>query len=108
MSKKYEQNISAETETEALKIARANQRPSQTKEQTKLIAQGIEKGISHYKKQQKIKAREQDKRRKQAAKKPSTIETEQSEDKENTLLLPWMLLGFTWIGIAIYAVISLT
>ncbi|MCA2486923.1 MULTISPECIES: DUF2956 family protein, partial [Vibrio] len=36
---------SLETQTEAMKIAKATQKPGQTKEQTKLIAQGIEKGI---------------------------------------------------------------
>jgi len=38
-----------------LKIARGTQRPAQTKEQTRLIAQGIQKGIELYKKQQKKK-----------------------------------------------------
>ncbi|MEF1163713.1 DUF2956 family protein, partial [Vibrio parahaemolyticus] len=40
---------SLETQTEAMKIAKATQKPGQTKEQTKLIAQGIEKGIAQYK-----------------------------------------------------------
>ncbi|MBT0328128.1 DUF2956 family protein, partial [Vibrio campbellii] len=44
---------SQETQTEAMKIAKSTQKPGQTKEQTKLIAQGIEKGIAQYKKQQK-------------------------------------------------------
>ncbi len=43
---------------EALKIARATQTPGQTKEQTKLIAQGIAKGIAAYKNQENIKQRE--------------------------------------------------
>lgn len=46
---------SEQTQQEALKIAKATQRPGQTKEQTKLITQGIEKGIALYKKQQKEK-----------------------------------------------------
>ena len=41
-----------------MKIARANQKPGQTKEQTQLIAQGIQKGIDEYKKQMKVRARE--------------------------------------------------
>ena len=40
---KYDK-ISPETQQEAMKIARANQKPGQTKEQTQLIAQGIQKG----------------------------------------------------------------
>ena len=55
---------SQETVAEAMRIARANQRPGQTKEQTKLIAQGIQKGIDQYKKQQKAKSRALDKQRK--------------------------------------------
>ena len=39
---KYDK-ISPETQQEAMKIARANQKPGQTKEQTQLIAQGIRK-----------------------------------------------------------------
>jgi hypothetical protein len=45
-----------------MKTAKANQRPGQTKEQTRLIAQGIQKGIDQYKKQHKAKSREMDKR----------------------------------------------
>lgn len=44
---------SPQTQQEAMKVAKATQKPGQTKEQTKLIAQGIEKGIALYKKQQK-------------------------------------------------------
>ncbi|HAJ92506.1 MAG TPA: DUF2956 domain-containing protein, partial [Gammaproteobacteria bacterium] len=33
------------SQDEAMRIARGTQRPGQTKEQTKLIAQGIQKGI---------------------------------------------------------------
>ena len=47
------QTASPETRNEAMKIARGNQRPGQTKEQTRLIAQGIQKGIEQYKKQHK-------------------------------------------------------
>ncbi len=55
---------SLETQTEAMKIAKATQKPGQTKEQTKLIAQGIEKGIAQYKKQQKERNRQADKAKK--------------------------------------------
>ncbi|QBF83291.1 DUF2956 domain-containing protein [Shewanella maritima] len=56
--------ISDETKQQAMAVAKANQKPGQTKEQTKLIAAGIEKGIAEYKKQQKAKARTRDKQRK--------------------------------------------
>ena len=45
---------------EAMKIARGRQLPGQTKEQTRLIAQGIQKGIEQYKKQHKARVRERD------------------------------------------------
>jgi hypothetical protein len=51
---------------EALRVARGIQKPGQTKEQTKLIAQGIAKGIALYKKQQSAKDRERDKAHKRA------------------------------------------
>jgi hypothetical protein len=44
---------SEQNQEKAMRIARGTQWP----EQTKLIAQGIQKGIEHYKKQQNIKAR---------------------------------------------------
>ena len=98
---------SPETREEAMKIARANQRPGQTKEQTKLIAQGIQKGIDQYKRQQKAKARELNKHR-------NRLSREKSGDDKNERntpgrvryrhhWLPWLLLALTWISIAIYA-----
>ena len=47
---KYKKTTSKETIQQAEKLAKATQRPGQTKEQTKLIAQGIQKGIEQYKK----------------------------------------------------------
>ena len=46
------QPISEKTKADALKVAKGIQKPGQTKEQTKLISQGIEKGIALYKQQQ--------------------------------------------------------
>ncbi len=63
---KYTQSASASPETvdAAMKIAKGIKKPNQTKEQTKLIAQGIQKGIAEYKKQQKGKVRELNKLKK--------------------------------------------
>lgn len=69
---------SEQTQQEALKIAKATQRPGQTKEQTKLITQGIEKGIALYKKQQKEKHRQADKLRKKA------LKAKQSRQRKST------------------------
>ncbi|MGI2258992.1 DUF2956 domain-containing protein [Shewanella sp. GXUN23E] len=96
-------NISEETRQDAMKIARATQKPGQTKEQTRLIAQGIEKGIAEYKKQQKAKSRERDKVRKQQLRARTqinaTVEDEPTQDiSTNPSRLPWILLALSWAG----------
>ena len=97
--------ISEQTKTDALKMAKGIQKPGQTKEQTKIISQGIEKGIALYKQQQKAKAREADKQRKVALKAKQkaddAIVKEMAEDKTNhrfSRYLPWILLGISWAG----------
>ncbi|MBF0218699.1 MAG: DUF2956 domain-containing protein [Gammaproteobacteria bacterium] len=100
------QEISPETRDEALAVANATQRPGQTREQTRLIAQGIEKGIAQYKKQQKVKARELDKRlksvRQQAQRGNSENDEHDSEAQPQVIYkfarLPWMLLLLSWLG----------
>jgi len=103
--------ISKETKDEALRIARGTQRPGQTKEQTKLIAHGIEKGIAEYKKKQKAKSRERDKlRRKELkAKKQKTDESpELQEAPSSTWLtwLPWFLLALSLLYFVGYPLLS--
>jgi len=89
---------SKETQEQAMRIAKGTQRPNQTKEQTKLISHGIEKGIAEYKKQQNKKSRERDKLRKAKSKVP----VDKSEIIEVTNLnnnrLPWVLLIVSWIS----------
>jgi hypothetical protein len=53
--------LSEKSKDDVMKIARGTQKPGQTKEQTKLIAQGIQKCIEIYKKKQSEKTRELDK-----------------------------------------------
>ncbi|WP_194437279.1 DUF2956 domain-containing protein [Vibrio fluminensis] len=103
---------SQQTQQEAMKVAKATQKPGQTKEQTKLIAQGIEKGIALYKKQQKEKARQADKAKKKNVR---TKRVEQHQDHEvkhqstdeptnqtKSAILPWMLLVVSWMGFFVY------
>jgi hypothetical protein len=103
--------LSDQTKTDAFKIAKSIQKPGQLKEQTKLISQGIEKGIAEYKKQQKIKARDADKHRKQLLitkeKAKLKADSEQVEEivKEGSRLwvyLPWSLLILSWAGFISY------
>ncbi len=95
-----------------MKIAKATQKPGQTKEQTKLISQGIEKGIALYKKQQKEKARQADKAKKKVQRAKQTqqadvddsVETTdlKSTESTNSALIPWVLLVVSWVGFAVY------
>ena len=101
--------VSEQTKTEALKIAKSIQKPGQKKEQTKLISQGIEKGIAEYKKQQKSKAREADKHRKLELKAKQKADAEMAEViieevKGNgfSRYLPWGLLILSWTGFVGY------
>ncbi len=95
---------SQETKDESQRIAKATQRPGQTKEQTRLIAQGIQKGIEQYKKQHKAKMREQDRNRKQAQKsKPEAAEDQQPRPiAPRQSFLPWGLLVLSWVGFGSY------
>ena len=99
-----DEKISKQARAEALKIARGTQRPGQQKEQTKLIAQGIEKGITEFRKREKAKARERDKLRKKALKeaKPKQPQAEQTQDDQTqkpvlrSAWVPWFLLLASW------------
>ena len=102
---KMKNKVSPEVEMQGMKIAKGIQKVGQTKEQTKLISQGIEKGIAEYKKQQGKKLREIDKQRKQKVKQPENESTEAVEEvptKKSSSSLPWILLGLSWLGFAAY------
>ncbi|WP_404358188.1 DUF2956 domain-containing protein [Methylotuvimicrobium sp. KM1] len=112
MAKNIKQKPSPETQAEALKIAKSTQRPAQTKEQTKLIAQGIEKGIDLYKKQQKEKARELNRKLKKVSSQQwDSVGPEDQAIVERIVYrqhwLPWLLLGLSWIGWGVYFFIFL-
>ncbi|MFT4746644.1 MAG: hypothetical protein ACI8XG_000717 [Congregibacter sp.] len=97
--------VSPEVEIQAMQMAKGTQKMGQTKEQTKLVAQGIEKGIVEYKKQQGKKLRGIDKQRKQKIKQRDNESTETIvEVPINTppKYLPWVLLGLSWLGFAAY------
>ena len=89
-----------------MKIALGTQKPGQTKEQTRLIAQGIQKGIEQYKKKQSEKKRELDKKLKKASARiaapESSVDTVAVTGDVKPNKLPWVLLLLTWIGFAVY------
>jgi hypothetical protein len=100
--------VSPEVEVQAMKMAKGTKQIKQTKEQTKLIARGIEKGIAEYKKQQSKKSREMDKLRKQQIKQQDkqSAETAQLSPTDTSMkFLPWLLLAFSWIVFFIYIVL---
>jgi flagellar biosynthesis GTPase FlhF len=95
---------------EAMRIARGTQRPGQTKEQTRLITQGIRKGIEQYKKQQSAKARELDRKLKKVNQPLAAAETDEREIEEKIIYrqhwLPWLLLVLSWLLMAGYWLIN--
>ncbi|BBB29536.1 DUF2956 domain-containing protein [Neptunomonas japonica] len=111
MSRQAKSTASDETKAEALKITRATQKQGQTKEQSKLIALGIQKGIDQYKKQQKSKARDLDRQKKKIKSinsssnidAPSENDTlQQAQPTAHTSKLPWILLLISWTIFAAY------
>ncbi|MDH5388722.1 MAG: DUF2956 domain-containing protein [Gammaproteobacteria bacterium] len=100
-------NVSEQSKDDAMKIARGTQKPGQTKEQTKLIAQGIQKGIELYKKKNNEKSRELDKKLKkvsgQLSESPADNDCKDDEIKANNL--PWILLALSWFGFVAYVVL---
>ncbi|MFT5655594.1 MAG: hypothetical protein ACI9XU_001315 [Arenicella sp.] len=101
--KSSKQTVSPETSSEATKLAKGNQRPGQTKEQTRLIAQGIQKGVEQFKKQHKAKSRDLDKRLKTSQSK--TDADNEVELREQIIYrqhwLPWVLLALSWLGLGV-------
>lgn len=111
-SKKYSKagkhSVSDKVIEEADKIANGIKKPGQSKEQTKLISQGIQKGIEIYKKQQKSKARDLNKQLKKAKNGSEKDLNQEDSTKEkleqgsNTQVLSWSLLVCSWIGFITY------
>ncbi|NRA62751.1 MAG: DUF2956 domain-containing protein [Psychrobium sp.] len=98
--------VSVQSHDDAQAIANGSQKKGQSKEQTKLIAAGIEKGIALYKKQHKAKQRQADKHKKQLKKQSSTSDIDEDVIEPQLTqphrLLPWFLLLASWIGFTAY------
>jgi len=111
-NKKYTKNKQVDTNIsdEALAIAQGIKQENQTKSQTKLIAQGIRKGIELYKNQQNKKQRDRDKRNKKELKNKlndrdsDKFDPNQQLKSTSSLLtwLPWALLALSWLFFALY------
>ena len=100
-SKKHPQ--SEVSQEEAMRIARGTQRPGQTKEQTKLIAQGIQKGIEQYKKRQSTRTRELDRKLKKVDQQLASSAARETEVLERRIhkphWLPWVLRSLSWLAL---------
>jgi hypothetical protein len=99
-------HIPEATQDEAMRIARGTQRPGQTKEQTRLIAQGIQKGIEQYRNQQNAKTRELDKKLKKTNLQATPSDASDIKVSETVIYkqhwLPWVLLILTWLAMTAY------
>lgn len=108
MAKKHK--VSDTVVAEAMQVAKATQRPGQTKEQTKLIAQGIQKGIEEYKKRHKEKARALDKQKRKLQQgqsaSPSETTTPEPQLVYQQSRLAWGLLIASWVGFALYLLLQ--
>jgi len=103
MAKYKQPPVSQETKDDALAMAKKVQKPGQTKEQTKLVALGIQKGIAEYKKLAKSKQREADKaKNKKAAIIDKNTTSEITDTKSTSSTLPWTLLALSWVGFLSY------
>ncbi len=85
------------------------------KEQTKLIAQGIQKGIEEYKKRHKQKARALDKEKNKLQKKVAqqvessaevSVEEVATQVEVKQSKLAWGLLAVSWLGFIAYLIQS--
>lgn len=109
MAKNKNTTISPETQDEAMAIAKKTQKPGQSKEQTRLIALGIQKGIAEYKKMAKTKQRELNKASKKKKNQPVTAAEELQQPvviNPRNNRLPWLLLALSWIAFAGYLIIA--
>lgn len=99
---------------EALKIANSQHIEGQTREQTRLIATGIQRGMEQFLRQQSEKARELDKRIKkvkrlaEGSKQADTSAAVDTvvKDRQPLTILPWALLILSWIFFTAYLWLS--
>ena len=99
---------SIETQNEAMAIANKIKKAGQSKDQTKLIAAGIQKGIAEYKKSVKEKQRQADKEKKKQKRMQATKGEENSSIPENKSPVNYLFITLilSWCGFAAYYLTS--
>jgi len=97
---------------EALKIANSIKVEGQTSVETKAIANGIQRGMELFLRQQSEKTRDLDKRVKKVKQLATKLTQEKPEEvseeivNEQTSRLPWILLAASWVLFLILTVIK--
>lgn len=89
---------------EALKIANSIKNEGQTPAETKAIANGIQRGMEMFLRQQSEKTRDLDKRTKKVKQLANQLAQQKADDDEDDIVviqqqspLPWILLAASWI-----------
>ncbi|HUX89977.1 MAG TPA: DUF2956 family protein [Gallionellaceae bacterium] len=107
---KINKDLDSMVTDKALNIAQGIKQEKQTKAQTKLVAQGIGKGIELYKKQQNKKQRDIDKNKKKELKNKSNSESnnigKSNQSQKKTSIsqanIAWGLLLLSWLFFLVY------
>ncbi len=92
---------------EAVAITQNVVKPAHTKQQRKEIQKAIEAGIAQYKREFKAKQRDYNKQGRKAIAslnqtQSDTADVDSIEAPSKKHLLPWILLGLSWLGFAVY------
>ncbi len=97
---------------EAAKIANSIKTEGQTPAETKVIANGIQRGMEMFLRQQSEKTRDLDKRTKKVRQLANQLTQQKAEDGaeesvviHNKPVLPWMLLAASWVLFLIAGVV---
>jgi len=92
-----------DTRADAAKIANAIKIDGQTSTETRAIANGIQRGMELFLRQQSEKTRDLDKRTKKVKQLKNQLTQQKSEDEKEEIAieqkqtsLPWILLGVSW------------
>lgn len=100
---------------EALKIANTIKTEGQTPVETKAIANGIQRGMEMFLRQQSEKTRELDKRVKKVKQLSNQLTQQKPADEKEGIAdtttqsrLPWVLLGLSWGLFLVVGIVGLT
>ena len=112
-AKSKQKKDARDVRAEALKIANTIKTDGQTTVETKAIANGIQRGMELFLRQQSERTRDLDKRTKkvkqlttQLTQNKPTVDKEEIEYTQPSPRLPWVLLAISWVFFLVVAVIK--